>query len=220
MAEAQLLDALIDLRDFELLLESDPVALLAQVGAEQVRQILHRLLGEPGVGARQRSYGVHAVEEEMWADASLQRVHARRCLHLHVAAPLVSHIEVAQRKPCDHEADRDIAPQESPRIRGKQPFGPDSDDQLGTAGQERAARHRRNHRRDEPEHYGGSPSRAHARQPLTQPAQERRSGKTDPQQKERGARKIRPEIEAGTLTRERQHDRRELDDEDYPQGRA
>ncbi len=91
-------DALIDLRDLELFRQRDRVALLAEVGAEQVRQVLHGGLRLRRVGSRQRRDRVHAVEEKVRADARLKRVHAGPGLHLHVALPFMRHVEVAQRQ--------------------------------------------------------------------------------------------------------------------------
>src|SRR6185295_7220101 len=54
VAEPQLLDALINARDFQLLLERDGVALLVEVRAEKVGQVLHGLLGERRIRARER----------------------------------------------------------------------------------------------------------------------------------------------------------------------
>src|SRR6185312_10975224 len=74
ISEPQLLDALVDARDFQLLLEGDGVALLAEVRAEEVCQVLHGLLRERRIRACERGDGVHAVEQEVRTDARLQRV--------------------------------------------------------------------------------------------------------------------------------------------------
>ena len=59
------------------------VLVLVQFELEQVREILHCLLGLRRIGPRQRRDGVHAVEEKMWADAGLQGVDTGARLHLH-----------------------------------------------------------------------------------------------------------------------------------------
>ena len=104
LAEPQLLHALVGARHVDLLGERDLVALLAEIGAEQIGEILHRLLGARRVAARERGDGVHAVEEEVRPDARLQRMHARARLHLDVVAPLVRHVEIAQRERRHDEA--------------------------------------------------------------------------------------------------------------------
>ena len=59
-----------------------------KVGAEQVGEILHGRFRARRVAARERGDGVHAVEEEVRADARLQCMHARRRAQLDAAAPL------------------------------------------------------------------------------------------------------------------------------------
>ena len=70
-----------------------------------------------GIGASQRGDRVHAVEEEMRADARLQCADARQRFHLDAALPFGADIEVAQRQCADDEADGEVAQQESPRDR-------------------------------------------------------------------------------------------------------
>ena len=67
-----------------------------------------------GSRARQRGDRVHAVEEEVRADARLQRTDARARLELDVAPPLVRDVEVAQRERTDDRADAEVRQQERP----------------------------------------------------------------------------------------------------------
>ena len=118
VTEAQLLHALIGARHVDLLGQRDLVALLVEVGAEQIGEILHGFLGARRVAARERGDGVHAVEQEVRADARLQRVHARLRLQLDVVAPLVRHVEIAQRQRGHDEGDAGVAHQERPGVVG------------------------------------------------------------------------------------------------------
>ncbi len=213
-AQPQLLDALIDARDFQLLLQRDDVALLAQVGAKQVGQILHRLLGLRRIGAGQRSDRVHAVEQEVRADSSLQRVYPRLGAHLDAAPPLQGHIEVTQRERRHDEADRHIAHQEGPRLGRKQAFrsripGPlRTPERVGAGGDQRDQyRHQQQNRRR-------AACDAQAPQEGAQPAQQSRAGQPDPQEEQGGARQIRPEADVETLPGERQDQGGELGNED------
>ena len=99
LPEAQPLDALVGARDLDLMRKRDAFAVLAQRCAEQVREVGDRLFRHLRVAARERGDGVHAVEQEMRADARLQRPHAALRLGLDVGLPLVRDIEVAKREP-------------------------------------------------------------------------------------------------------------------------
>ncbi len=47
-------------------------------------------------------------------------MHSRGCLHLNVASPLVSYVEVSEGQGCHHDADAHIADEECGEIRGEQ----------------------------------------------------------------------------------------------------
>ncbi len=64
------------------------------------------------VGARERGDRIHAVEQEMRADPCLERAHAALRLGFDIAAPLVRHVEVAQRESARDRADGEISQHE------------------------------------------------------------------------------------------------------------
>ena len=119
VAEPQRFDALIDARELELFLEPERAVRVAQRRAKQIGQVLDGLLGALRVAARQCRDRVHAVEQEVRADARLQRLNARLRFRAHVLLPLMRDEEVAQQQRGDDDRDAGVAQQERPVLGGQ-----------------------------------------------------------------------------------------------------
>jgi hypothetical protein len=191
--------------------QRDFIAFLAECGAEQVGQVLHRLFGACRVAACQGCDGVHAVEQEVRPDAGLQCVHARLGLQLDVVPPFVGNVEVAQRERGHHQRDDDIAQQEGPVILGKLAAGVEPAGAAAEPPRQRGDHH--DEERGQRQHHGRT---ARQRLPVQVGAQHAKRGgvgEADPQQEHRSARQVRPEAERHLVARQRQHQRRELADD-------
>ena len=92
---------------------------VAQRRAKQIGEVLDGLFRALRVAARQRRDRVHAVEQEVRADARLQRLDARLRFRAHVLLPLMRHEEVPQQQRRDDERDAGIAQQERPVLGGQ-----------------------------------------------------------------------------------------------------
>ena len=77
LAQAQLLEVQILPAQRQLILERDQLAVVGHHGAEQLREVFQRGFGALRLLANQRKHRVQAVEEEMRADAGLERLQAR-----------------------------------------------------------------------------------------------------------------------------------------------
>ena len=119
LPEAQSLDALVGARDLDLVRQRDPLAMLAQRRAEQVREVGDRLFRHSRVAARERGDGVHAVEQEMRTDARLQRAHAALRLGLDIGLPLVRDVEVAQCNPGRDRANGEVLQLQAQMVGGR-----------------------------------------------------------------------------------------------------
>ncbi len=120
VAEPQLLDALVDARNFQFLAQRDLGPRVVQADTEEVGEVLDRLLRARRVRARERRDRVQAVEQEVRADARLQRPNPRPRLELDAAAPLECDVEVAQRDRPDDRGDGEVRQQERPVSLGKE----------------------------------------------------------------------------------------------------
>src|SRR5690606_31471996 len=76
LAQAELFDASVRTCDLDLLLERDAGARIVETRAKQVCEILDRLFRLLRIRARQRCDRIHAVEQEVGANARLQRAYA------------------------------------------------------------------------------------------------------------------------------------------------
>ena len=202
-------------------LQRDARVRVAQAGAEQIREILHCLLGALRDRARQRSDGVHAVEEEVRADARLQRTDARQRFHLDAALPLGAHVEVAQRQRADDETDAEVAQQEAGVIASGRRLSMPGSRRSRSGRPGRRARKSTPTRRDQQR--DGDQRRLRRRQrvqPGARAAQHGRAGQSDPQQEQRAAGEIDPEAAVQRLARDREHQRHELDDQHDREHRA
>ena len=77
LAQAQLLDFGVALEQRDLVGQAHELARVRHQGAKQVRQVLERALGALRVAADERQHRVQAVEQEVRADARLQRLQPR-----------------------------------------------------------------------------------------------------------------------------------------------
>ena len=77
VAESQLLQREVLPAQLDLVGERHEIAVVAHQHAEQIGHVLERGLGALRVRAHEREHGVDAVEQEMRADARLQRLQPR-----------------------------------------------------------------------------------------------------------------------------------------------
>ena len=119
IAEAQLFDAQVVIHQVELFAERARCLAAAERGAEKIGEILDRALGLGRARADQARDRVHAVEEEMRADARLQRVDLRLRCGLDAFLPELEHEEVAQQRRRDQRRDRRVAEHETQIVAGR-----------------------------------------------------------------------------------------------------
>jgi len=105
LTEAQALDTEVAFDESNLLTHRDRLARIGQARAEEVGEILHRALGQRGLGARERGDGVHAVEEEMRTNARLQGLQSRLRLGREAVTVMKLHVEIAQHQRRNDSAD-------------------------------------------------------------------------------------------------------------------
>ena len=142
-------------------------------------------------------------------------MHAGGGTHLDVAPPLVRDVEVPQCHRDDHETDRDVAQHERPH-RGRKEFGgARADGELAVADEICAGRDRGDRTHEQCQHCRRAAGDGHPLEPPARPTEQRRADQPDPEEEQRCAREIAPEIAALTcaLAGQRQHHRGQLDDE-------
>ena len=113
-AEAQLFDREVALGQRDFLRQRRRLVAGAQRRAEEVGQVEHGALGALRVLAHQAGDGVHAVEQEVRADARLQRIGLGAGTGAHLRAPGVDRVEVRQHGRHHHQGDRGAAGGEAP----------------------------------------------------------------------------------------------------------
>ena len=210
VAESQRLDPLIDPRELELLLEAQRAMRVAQRRAEQVGEVLDRLLGAPWVAARERRDRVQAVEQEMRAHSRLQRLDPRARLGAQMPLPLVRDVEVAQQHRRDDHADALVAEQERP-VLAREECGRDVARAEAAADEQRRFREQRGVEHQEREYARRRSRHGEAREQRARVAEKRRAREAEPLQKHRDPRELGQET--GGRAREAQRDRDQLRDQ-------
>ena len=215
LPEAQSLDALVGARDLDLVRQRDPLAMLAQRRAEQVRKIGDRLFRHLRVAARERGDGVHAVEQEMRADASLQRAHATLRLGLDIDLPLVRDVEVAQRNPGCDRANGEVLQLQAQVVRAA-PDARDADRPVGIVREPPGALgHERGHGEREGERKRRARAHVETRQEAACRAPGGRRAERRPQQEQRDPGEYGPEYGRNAMARERDEDGGQRRDQDH-----
>ena len=113
LAQTQLFDIQIAPHQVQFLAQRAACGVVTQCRTEQIGQVLDCALGVLRPQRDKARDRVHAVEQEMWPDARLQRLEARLGLGAHARAPLFQHIEIAQQRRTDQRAQRRAAPDEA-----------------------------------------------------------------------------------------------------------
>ncbi len=100
LAQAQLLDGRVALEQRNFVGEAHQAAAVGHERAEQFRQVLQRALGARRIAPDQRQHRVQAVEQEMRADARLQRLQPRLGQRRRVGAQVQRQVGEHERHAC------------------------------------------------------------------------------------------------------------------------